>query len=121
MLIIDTEKKQVVNWLQLSQKETFPAEGKAAHGITLTADGSLLYITSQTRNSVSIVNTKTLQVEKEISVGTDPNWIDFSADAKYAVVSNTGSDNISIIDLKTQPVIKTIPVGKSPKRLKTTF
>jgi YVTN family beta-propeller protein len=118
MLVIDTEKKAVINWLQLSQEEKFPAEGKPTHGITLSGDGFRLYLTSQTRNSVSIVNTKTLQVEKEISVGTDPNWIDFLSAGKYAVVSNTGSNTVSIIDLQKQEVVKTIPVGAAPKRLK---
>ncbi len=72
----------------------------------------------QVRNSLSIIDTETKKLIKEIAVGTDPNWIDFTNDGKYGIVSNTGSNTISIIDLQKNEVVKTIPVGLAPKRLK---
>ncbi len=117
-LIIPTEFKKATNWLQLPETNVFPVDGKASHGIKVSANGKHLFITSQVRNSLSIINTETNKPEKEIVVGSDPNWIDLTGDEKFGVVSNTGSNNVSIIDLQKYEVIKTIQVGNAPKRLK---
>jgi YVTN family beta-propeller protein len=116
-LKIDTEKKKVVDWVQLAQSPKFPSDGKASHGPGVSPDGKYLYLTSQVLNSVSVVDIASEKIVHEIPVGIDPNWIGFSSEGKYAVVSNTASNDASIIDLATRKVVKTIPVGKSPKRL----
>ncbi len=111
------DKKAVIGLIQLKQSKALPRDGGIAHGLTLTPDGKKLYVTSQVSDSVSVVDISTLEVEKEIPLGHNPNWIEFSKDGKMAYASNTDSDNISVIDIKQGNVIASIPVGSHPKRL----
>jgi YVTN family beta-propeller protein len=63
------------------------------------------------RGTVSVVDTKTGQVEREIEVGLHPNAILSSRDEKLVYVANGNSDNVSIIDAQTQQVADSVSVG----------
>lgn len=49
--------------------------GAGAHAITFTSDGNTAYVTNQTANTVSVVNTTNHSVTKTINVGKKPNGI----------------------------------------------
>ena len=63
------------------------------------------------RGTVSVVDTKTGQVEQEIEVGLHPNAILASRDEKLLYVANGNSDNISVIDAQTRQVVDSVAVG----------
>lgn len=115
-LVIDLAKNAVVDRIALGEP-IYAVEGKDAHGLAVTPDGSHLWLTTQTTNTVTILDTKTHKVTGRIDAGKDPNWIGFTPDGKRAVVSNTASGDVSVIDAADYKVITTIPVGPSPKRL----
>lgn len=49
--------------------------GAGAHAIAFTTDGNTAYVTNQTANTVSVVNTTNHSVTKTINVGRKPNGI----------------------------------------------
>jgi YVTN family beta-propeller protein len=49
--------------------------GAGAHAIAFTTDGNAAYVTNQTANTVSVVNTSNHTVTKTINVGQKPNGI----------------------------------------------
>jgi YVTN family beta-propeller protein len=49
--------------------------GAGAHAIAFTTDGNTAYVTNQTANTVSVVNTSNHSVIKTINVGKKPNGI----------------------------------------------
>ena len=49
--------------------------GAGAHAIAFTTDGNTAYVTNQTANTVSVVNTSNHLVTKTINVGKKPNGI----------------------------------------------
>lgn len=49
--------------------------GAGAHAIAFTTDGNTAYVTNQTANTVSVVNTTNHSVTKTINVGKKPNGI----------------------------------------------
>ncbi|MGL2986383.1 YncE family protein [Flavobacterium sp. RSSA_27] len=49
--------------------------GAGAHAIAFTADGNTAYVTNQTANTVSAINTTNHSVTKTINVGRKPNGI----------------------------------------------
>lgn len=49
--------------------------GAGAHAIAFTTDGNTAYVTNQTANTVSVVNTTNHSVAKTINVGRKPNGI----------------------------------------------
>jgi YVTN family beta-propeller protein len=116
MLVIDTETGRVTGRIALSH-ERFAPEGKDAHGVGVHPLQGDVWLTSQTWNTVTIIDTATGDGRATISVGKDPNWIEFTGDGSTAAVSNTGDGTLSIIDVATHRVIGTVAVGPSPKRL----
>lgn len=95
----------------------FASEGKDAHGLDVTPDGTQLWITTQTTDEITIASTKDNSIIDHIRVGRDPNWIRFTPDGKLAVVSNMGSNDVNIIDVMQRKVVSRVNVGASPKRL----
>ena len=98
--------------------------GKNLHGIDLTPDGKYLYLASgdfkegEEYNYISVVETKTLKMDKEIRTNSkSPAHIDFSHDGSLAYVSNILSNDVSLINTKTNKIIATIPVGTVPNEV----
>ncbi|MBK9299053.1 MAG: beta-propeller fold lactonase family protein, partial [Bacteroidetes bacterium] len=114
---LDAEQNKIITQVLLPQSDKFDSEGKAAHGLCVSPDGKTVYLTSQFTNDVTAIDVATDKILKNITVGKNPNWIEFTSDGKFAIVSNTSSHDASIIDIDKWVVTATIPVGKNPKRL----
>jgi YVTN family beta-propeller protein len=74
----------------------------------------LAYVSIQSSNDVSVINTNTNTVIDTIGVGNSPGGVAFTRDARKAYVSNNGSDSVSVIDTLNGVVVKEIPVGNGP-------
>jgi len=112
-------------------------------GMTLSPDGSKLYVALNGNNTLGIIDTSTNQLTKEIPVGNAPRQVVLNGNRAY--VSNEGgrtaatgdftnlSDNtpivsdrstggaitgtVSVVDLGSQAVTDSIPVGLQPTAL----
>lgn len=115
-LVLDTAKSVVTDRIALGEPK-FAVEGKDAHGLAVTPDGTELWLTTQTNDLVTVLSTTDHKVLAQIPVGRDPNWLGFSPDGATAVVSNTGTGDVSLVDVKGRKVVGTVKVGPSPKRL----
>lgn len=82
--------------------------------IAITSDGALLLTVNPDSNSLTLVDTASGMVLKEILVGVDPRSVAVHPDGDIALVANHGSDTISIIDLTSQSVVNTLNVGCRP-------
>lgn len=116
VLVIDTATGAIVDRIPLGEPQ-FAKEGKDAHGVAVTPDGSELWITTQTTDSVTVVGTRDHEVRARLPVGRDPNWIEMTADGATAVISNTGGNSVTLVDVRTRRVLDTVNVGAGPKRL----
>jgi len=115
-LAVDLTGRGPTNRVALGEP-TFAAEGKDAHGIALTTDGTELLITTQMTGELTFVDPANLTVQKRIAVGRNPNWVEVTADNRFAVVSNTDDDSVSIVDVRARTIVATAKVGHQPKRL----
>jgi len=68
------------------------------HPIALDADGRLLYVANTTSNSVSVIDTASRSVLREIDVGLEPVSLALRPDGRQLFVSNHVSDSVSVID-----------------------
>ncbi|MCK6533182.1 MAG: YncE family protein [Polyangiaceae bacterium] len=87
VLEIDAKTKSVVRTIDLgadrgphggidSLQVTGKVEvGQGAHGVVLSDDGALAYVTNLAANTVSVVDTAKMQAVATIDVGTKPNGI----------------------------------------------
>ena len=77
-----------------------------------------LYITNTKGDSVSIIDTTTLEVTGTITLGAGkPNRIVFHPDGKTAWVVYDKSHDLGIIDAETKKLVKRVKVGGNPYNL----
>lgn len=89
--------------------------GNNPFGVSVSNDGTRVYVSNYSSNSVSVINTSTNTVISTISVGTFPMGIIVSADGSRVYVANQISNNVSVINTATNTVIATIPVSLQPQ------
>lgn len=91
-------------------------------GMVLHPDGSRLYVANANSDLISVINTQTDQVIKDINpkpmaelpFGSAPNALAISADGKTLYVANGGNNLIAVIDLTADLVKGLIPTGWYP-------
>src|SRR5450759_4045476 len=90
--------------------------------MVLHPDGSRLYVANANSDLISVINTQTDQVIKDINpkpmaelpFGSAPNALAISADGKTLYVANGGNNLIAVIDLTADLVKGLIPTGWYP-------
>src|ERR1035437_2879986 len=84
-----------------------------AHGIDIANDLNRGFITngSNTSNSVTIFDLKTLAKLGEPAVGKNPDAVCYDPKTKRAFAINHSGTDATAIDAKTGEVLKTIPTG----------
>ncbi len=81
------------------------------HGVSVTPDGTLAYVTDSERDQVVVLKTSDLRTVGRIPVGSTPWNTAFSADGSSAYVTNANDDTVSVIDTGSRTVTNTIPLG----------
>jgi YVTN family beta-propeller protein len=76
--------------------------------LALTPDGKLAVVTHGTENKISIIDTASKTVAREVAVGVRPGAVIISPDGSRAFVANVEDQTISVIDLAQQGVVETI-------------
>jgi DNA-binding beta-propeller fold protein YncE len=95
--------------------DEFPHDS-AHHGLALSGDGMRLCDCGTVDNTVAIVTTADMKLEKMIDVGSIPYWATTSPDGNTCFVSLSGDNGIAVIDFASGTQRKLIPVGKFPQR-----
>ncbi|WP_338256836.1 beta-propeller fold lactonase family protein [Dictyobacter halimunensis] len=83
-------------------------------GLSVSRDGTKLYVANNLANTVAVVDTQTRQVTQSIKIGSYPYTTLMSKDGKTIYASNWGDATISIINAATNAVTATVPVGQHP-------
>ncbi len=82
------------------------------HGIGLSADGKLAYVTGDASSSMSVIDTASDRVVRTIEVGKSPHGVALTPDGRSLLVGVYGDDKVAVVDTATQAGVATIPVGK---------
>jgi YVTN family beta-propeller protein len=86
------------------------------HGIAIDPDLDKGFISSGKDSSVTIFNTKSLQVITKVTVtGKGPDAIMFDSFTKKVFVFNGKTDNATVIDAATNKILATIPLDGKPE------
>jgi YVTN family beta-propeller protein len=103
--VIDTINNTVTNTIHV---------GSMPWGVTVTPDGSKVYVTNLGSNTVSVINTATNEVTA-IGSGKNPYGIAVTPDGTKVYVANKADipGDVSVIDIATNQVT-TVPVGGLP-------
>jgi YVTN family beta-propeller protein len=82
--------------------------------LALTPDGDKLYVsqfTTVTTNKVSVVNTATMTLVKEIPTGSMPHGLRMNRAGTKVYAANMMSDNVSVIDVAGDTVLASVPLA----------
>jgi YVTN family beta-propeller protein len=82
------------------------------HGMGVSADGRVVYVTGDASSSMSVIDTATDRVVATIEVGKSPHGVALTPDGRFLLVGAYGDDRVAMIDTATQAVVATIPVAK---------
>lgn len=85
--------------------------------MTVTPNGSLIYIADNTGNTVTAVNMAdpiNPTILETITVGNSPSSVAVSPNTRFAAVSNKTDNTVSIISTFNNVVVSTVTVGSSP-------
>ena len=98
---------------------------EAPHGVAVSPDGSRIYVSEQSDNTVTVFDGKTFQATKRIPLSGNPNLIDITPDGRwiYVAIALTWNDvsdfpqikantsgGVDIIDTVSLENVKTIPL-----------
>ena len=72
------------------------------------------YVTNQTNNTVSVIDTATNTITATVSVGATPGGIAITPNRAFVYVCNVSGNSVSVIDTATNTVTATVPVGSTP-------
>lgn len=89
--------------------------GSGAEGLTVSPDGSELWVARRGDNVVNVVSTARAAIIDSVAVGGDgPQRIQFTPDGREAWTSNVRGNTLSVIDAGTRKVVATVRVGRGP-------
>ena len=102
-----------------TQKDNFIAKVMnetyvSPYNLTLSSDGSRLYVVGQESNQIVVVDPLAGKVLEKIEVGDRPHTLALSPDGQSAYVSNQWADNIYRIDLEDSRITDTLAGGSGP-------
>jgi len=97
----------------------FLKTGTGAHGILISRDSKLMYISNRGEGSVSVIDLETGRITTKwrFPHGGSPDMGGISADGKVMWLSGRYHAEVYAIDLQTGKLLARIPVGKGPHGL----
>jgi YVTN family beta-propeller protein len=107
--VIDLATLSVVDTIKLVP----PAE-KTIHGVTVQPDGQRLFVTTETDNSLRIIDTATDKVLATVKLSGRPNQPGVTMDGRFVAVPIRDKASVDIVSVAEGRVVKTFPMGEEP-------
>ena len=85
--------------------------GKECEGVGVTPDGRWVWAGNRAEDTISIIDTRTLEVAKRISSPGFPYRVQFTPDGKFALVPHAQASALVVGDVASQSIVKTIKLG----------
>src|SRR3546814_15279030 len=75
----------------------------------------MVYVSNEKDNTVTVVDSTTMEVVHTIDVGQRPRGITISHDGKFVYLCASDDDTIEIIDTQTHKIVRSLPAGPDPE------
>ena len=80
-----------------------------------TAHAERILVSNEKDNTITVLDSTSLQIIKTIPVGARPRGILLSKDGKSLYVCTSDADHIEVVDLASYTVSRTLPSGPDPE------
>ena len=85
--------------------------GRECEGVGVTPDGRWVWAGNRAEDSISIIDTTTLQVVKRLPSPGFPYRVQFTPDGRHALVPHANASSLVLGDVATQTIARSIPLG----------
>lgn len=85
--------------------------GKECEGVGVTPDGRWVWAGNRAEDTISIIDTRTLEVVKRLASPGFPYRVQFTPDGTRALVPHANASSLVVADVATQTILKSIPLG----------
>jgi YVTN family beta-propeller protein len=85
--------------------------GKECEGVGVSPDGRWVWAGNRAEDTISIIDTRSLEVVKRITSPGFPYRVQFTPDGTRALVPHAQASSLVVGDVATQAVVKSIPLG----------
>lgn len=116
VVLINLENRSVISSTEVGVKP---------HGLWPTPDGRFLFVPNQLSGTISKLDTETMQVVAESTVGRTPTMVVVGPDGRRAYVSLFGERGLAVLDAvgvesREMQVLDVVPVGERPAQVAVT-
>jgi YVTN family beta-propeller protein len=88
--------------------------GMGAHAFRALGDKRHVFVSNRVANTVSQIDTQSMQVVGSFAVPGGPDCMDISADGKLLFITARWAKKLTVVDLTTRKIVRNINVGRSP-------
>ena len=85
--------------------------GRECEGVGVTPDGRWVWAGNRAEDSISIIDTRTLDVTKRITSPGFPYRVQFTPDGKLALIPHAEASALVVADVASQSIVKSIKLG----------
>ena len=82
--------------------------------VRVAPDGGKIYVSNGRGGTISVIDSRTYELDDDLKAGTRPWGIAISADGKTLYAANGPSNDVSVIDLASHREMTRIKAGSSP-------
>ena len=104
--VIDTDSWEVIHQFN---------GGNRPRGITLSPDGTKLYVCASDDNLVRVFDTETYEELPSLPSGPDPELFIIEPSGKRLYIANEDDNLVTVTDTETRTVLAEVPVGVEPE------
>src|SRR5262245_18446274 len=79
------------------------------------ANAYTVYVTNEKDNTVSIIDSTTLEVTKTVKVGQRPRGVLLSKDHRWLLICASDDNIVQVYDARTLQFVKGLPSGQDPE------
>jgi YVTN family beta-propeller protein len=85
--------------------------GKECEGVGVTPDGRWVWAGNRAEDTISIIDTQTLEVTKRIPSPGFPYRVQFTPDGKLALIPHAQASSLVVADVASQSILRSIKLG----------
>ena len=85
--------------------------GEQCEGVAVSPDGRWIWAGNRAEDTISIIDTETLTVVKQIASAGFPYRVQFTADGKYALIPHARSGELVVAGVASQRIVQRITLG----------
>ncbi len=87
--------------------------GKESEGVGVTPDGRWVWTGNRAEDTISIIDTRSLEVVKRIPSPGFPYRVQFTPDGTRALVPHAQASSLVVADVASQRLLRSIPLGRT--------